>query len=91
MSRHSRCTERTLDASAAGLVTQAGPVLHPEQVAETVVEGMAQERFLILPHPEVQGLFARKASDHDRWIAGMQVARGLLGARRRAQTAPVIA
>ena len=47
-------------------------VLTPDQVADSVVEGLAAERFLILPHPEVLTYMQRKASDYDRWIAGMR-------------------
>ena len=47
-------------------------MLAPEQVADAVVEGLADERFLILPHPEVADYFRRKASDYDRWLAGMR-------------------
>jgi len=46
--------------------------LEPEQVADIVVQGLAEERFLILPHPEVGEYFGRKASDYDRWIRGMR-------------------
>jgi NAD(P)-dependent dehydrogenase (short-subunit alcohol dehydrogenase family) len=46
--------------------------LEPEQVAEHVIHGLADERFLILPHPEVAEYFQRKASDHDRWLRGMR-------------------
>jgi hypothetical protein len=46
-------------------------VLPPEQVAEDVVRGLAEERFLILPHPRVLTYLQRKAADYDRWIAGM--------------------
>jgi NAD(P)-dependent dehydrogenase (short-subunit alcohol dehydrogenase family) len=42
-----------------------------ESVAESVVEGLRDERFLILPHPEVAEYFRRKANDYDRWIRGM--------------------
>jgi NAD(P)-dependent dehydrogenase (short-subunit alcohol dehydrogenase family) len=44
----------------------------PEQVAEAVVQGLAEERFLILPHPEVAEYFRRKATDYDRWLRGMR-------------------
>jgi hypothetical protein len=37
-----------------------------------VVAGLAEERFLILPHPEVHDFVQRKASDPDRWLAGMR-------------------
>ena len=40
--------------------------------AEIVVQGLADERFLILPHPEVAEYFRRKASDYDRWLRGMR-------------------
>lgn len=46
--------------------------LSPEQVAESVVEGFASERFLILPHPEVAQYFLNKATDYDRWLGGMR-------------------
>jgi NAD(P)-dependent dehydrogenase (short-subunit alcohol dehydrogenase family) len=44
----------------------------PSEVADAVIEGLADERFLILPHPEVARYVQNKANDHDRWIAGMQ-------------------
>lgn len=46
--------------------------LEPEQVAEIVAAGLAEERFLILPHPEVAEYFRRKATDYDRWLRGMR-------------------
>jgi NAD(P)-dependent dehydrogenase (short-subunit alcohol dehydrogenase family) len=56
----------------ARVVAATGEVLEPEDVADAVVEGLREERFLILPHPEVLEFFRRKGSDYDRWIAGMQ-------------------
>ena len=44
----------------------------PEDVAESIVEGMREKRFLILPHPEVAEFFSMKTDDYDRWIRGMQ-------------------
>jgi NAD(P)-dependent dehydrogenase (short-subunit alcohol dehydrogenase family) len=45
--------------------------IEPEQVADEVVKGLADERFLILPHPEVAEYFRRKATNYDRWLRGM--------------------
>jgi NAD(P)-dependent dehydrogenase (short-subunit alcohol dehydrogenase family) len=39
-----------------------------EQVADCVVAGLAEERFLLLPHPEVAEFFAFKGTDYDRWL-----------------------
>jgi short-subunit dehydrogenase len=47
-------------------------VIEAEEVAEAVVNGLRAEQFLILPHPEVADYFQRKASDYDRWLAGMR-------------------
>jgi NAD(P)-dependent dehydrogenase (short-subunit alcohol dehydrogenase family) len=60
------------DGLATDIVATAGTMLEPEEVAAAVVEGLRAERFLILPHPEVQTFFARKADDYDRWLAGMR-------------------
>ncbi len=46
--------------------------LSVEQVAQCVVDGLAAERFLILPHPEVLEYLRRKTGDYDRWLAGMR-------------------
>jgi hypothetical protein len=50
----------------------AGDALEPAAVAAAVVDAIRDERFLILPHPEVREYFLRKASDYDRWLSGMQ-------------------
>jgi NAD(P)-dependent dehydrogenase (short-subunit alcohol dehydrogenase family) len=46
--------------------------VEPEEVAEHVIKGLDQERFLILPHPEVAEFFTRKATEYDRWLRGMR-------------------
>jgi NAD(P)-dependent dehydrogenase (short-subunit alcohol dehydrogenase family) len=47
-------------------------ILSAEEVAECIVQGVEQKKFLILPHAHVATYVQRKASDRDRWIAGMQ-------------------
>lgn len=47
-------------------------VIEPEEVAAAVVQGLRDERFLILPHPEVATYYQRRATDPDRWLAGMR-------------------
>ncbi len=46
--------------------------LEPEAVAEAVIQGLAVERFLILPHADVAKYFRHKADDYDRWIRGLR-------------------
>jgi NAD(P)-dependent dehydrogenase (short-subunit alcohol dehydrogenase family) len=47
-------------------------VLTPDQVAACVIDTMADERFLILPHPEVATYERRRADDRERWLRGMR-------------------
>jgi NAD(P)-dependent dehydrogenase (short-subunit alcohol dehydrogenase family) len=65
--------------TAADVVKMAGSVIEPEQVADAVVEALREERFLVLPHPEVLTYFQRKGSDYDRWLAGMRRLQASLG------------
>lgn len=46
-------------------------LIEPSEVATAVVDGLRSERFLILPHPEVATYYERRATDPDRWLAGM--------------------
>ena len=47
-------------------------VLTPDAVATRIMAGLAEDRFLILPHEEAGTYFARRASDPERWIEGMR-------------------
>jgi NAD(P)-dependent dehydrogenase (short-subunit alcohol dehydrogenase family) len=61
-------------SASRGGSTQAAVdgVLTPEQVAACVLAGLADERFLILPHPEVATYERRRADDRERWLRGMR-------------------
>ncbi|MFI0735330.1 SDR family oxidoreductase [Streptomyces sp. NPDC021225] len=56
---------------ATGDLVLVPTAIEPEQVADALFDGIAQERFLILPHPEVAEYYAARAGDTDRWLAGM--------------------
>ena len=60
------------DAGSVSRQAAVDGVLTPEQVAASVVDGLAAERFLILPHPEVAAYELRRAQDRDRWLGGMR-------------------
>ena len=47
-------------------------ILSTEYVADCILAGIEQEKFMVLPHPQVTTYFQRKADDHDRWISGMR-------------------
>lgn len=51
---------------------KAAGIIEPDQVADAVVATLAEERFLVLPHPQVREYFLAKANDHDRWLGGMR-------------------
>jgi len=69
-------TNMVMNPAAAGAVGTEQVIrmglIEPEQVAEAVVEGLADERFLILPHPEVAEYFRNKGENHGRWLGGMR-------------------
>ncbi|WP_030622862.1 SDR family oxidoreductase [Streptomyces sclerotialus] len=56
--------------SAGDLVLTPGAI-EPAAVADALFEAMAENRFLVLPHPEVAGYYAARAADPGRWLGGM--------------------
>jgi len=54
-----------------------------EQVADDVIAAMRDERFLVLPHPEVLQYLQRKSADVDRWLGGMRRLRAKAEAIRK--------
>ncbi|HEY3484514.1 MAG TPA: SDR family oxidoreductase [Ilumatobacteraceae bacterium] len=53
-------------------VRLAGAVLEPHEVADVVHDAIVDERFLILPHPEVADYMRLKATEPERWLGGMR-------------------
>lgn len=53
-------------------VAGADGTLTPEDVSDTVIEALREERFHVLPHADVAEYVTRKGADVDRWIGGMQ-------------------
>lgn len=70
------CPQAVATRMVAGL-DGGGPaggdgVIGAEVVADCVVQGLAEETFLLLPHPDVAGYFQHKSADYDRWLGGMR-------------------
>jgi len=59
------------DAAKATAVIGGGDVIGPDQAAEAILDGVAEDRFLILTHPEMREFVVGKAQDPERWVRGM--------------------
>lgn len=61
-----------LDATgSAGDLVLKPTAIAPEDVADALFKGMEEDRFLILPHPEVTGYYQARAAEPDRWLTNM--------------------
>ena len=47
-------------------------MIEPDAAVDAVIETLREERFLVLPHPEVAQYMQRKTADYDRWLSGMR-------------------
>lgn len=65
-------TQMLEDAGPLQALLSRDSALEPEQVAEAAFAAIEEGRFLALPHPEVAGYYAARATDTDRWLAGMR-------------------
>lgn len=60
------------DDNVAEVTADRSGVISPQQLVDTVIAGLREERFLILPHPQVQHYSERKSADYDRWLSAMR-------------------
>ncbi len=67
-----RMLEEGMHEAAAKAALESGGLIEPDDVAAAVVAGIAEERFLILPHENVRGFMAFKGGDPERWLKGMR-------------------
>ena len=65
-------TAGMLPADGSSNAAAVDGVLTAAQLADVVIEGLADERFHILPHPDVAEYVRRKGDDVDRWLGGMR-------------------
>ncbi|MGW0878831.1 SDR family oxidoreductase [Streptomyces sp. NPDC002671] len=64
-------TDMLAATGTAGDLVLRPTAIEPEDVAEALFRGMAEDRFLILPHPEVAEYYQARAGTPDRWLANM--------------------
>jgi NAD(P)-dependent dehydrogenase (short-subunit alcohol dehydrogenase family) len=65
---------------AADAVVAAGEVLDPDRVAALTLNAVRENRFLVLPHPQVLDMYRQKGADYDGWLVGMRRYRARLAA-----------
>ncbi|MFD8083029.1 SDR family NAD(P)-dependent oxidoreductase [Kitasatospora sp. NPDC059722] len=64
-------TDMLAGTGAVGEALLAPTAIAPEDVAEAALAGLREDRFLILPHPEVAEYYRARATDPDRWLGSM--------------------
>jgi hypothetical protein len=55
----------------SGEIVLMDTAIEPEQLADALWDAVTEDRFLVLPHPEVRDYYALRAADTDRWLRGM--------------------
>lgn len=63
---------RMMAAVAGGGPQGADGVISIDTLCDSVMEGLATEQFLILPHPQVADYMQFKSANYDKWLAGMR-------------------
>ncbi|POX53962.1 dehydrogenase [Streptomyces sp. Ru71] len=64
-------TDMLSATGSAGDLVLKPTAIEPDDVADALFKGIEEDRFLILPHPEVAGYYQARAAEPDRWLAGM--------------------
>jgi NAD(P)-dependent dehydrogenase (short-subunit alcohol dehydrogenase family) len=64
-------TQMLAGSGRAGEMVLAAGAIEPEQVADALWDAMREDRFLVLPHPEVRDYYALRATDTGKWLRGM--------------------
>lgn len=76
-----QAVETAMTADGPGSAGMDG-MISARTCAEACLEGIRNERFLILPHKEVATYMSRKTGNYDRWLAGMaKLRRRLMGSK----------
>ena len=60
-----------VDQPGGAGVADVDGMIEPEELADCVIDTMAREEFLMIPHGVVHDYMVRKATDVDRWLHGM--------------------
>jgi NAD(P)-dependent dehydrogenase (short-subunit alcohol dehydrogenase family) len=64
-------TDMLTASGSAGELVLAPTAIEPGDVADALFKGIEEDRFLILPHPEVAEYYQARAAEPDRWLRGM--------------------
>ncbi|KUL41004.1 SDR family oxidoreductase [Streptomyces regalis] len=64
-------TDMLAATGSAGDLVLHPTAIEPDDVADALFKGMEEDRFLILPHPEVAGFYQARATEPDRWLTNM--------------------
>ncbi|MFD0313983.1 SDR family oxidoreductase [Streptomyces flavalbus] len=64
-------TDMLAGTGSAGDLVLTPTAIEPEAVADALFAGIDEDRFLILPHPEVAGYYRHRAADPERWLTTM--------------------
>jgi len=65
-------TQMLQDSGSTGLALMEPSAIEPDDVAAALLAAIGAGQFLVLPHPEVGLMYAGRAADPDRWLAGMR-------------------